>query len=363
MGKYDIFQAVAVQPDVKCVEKRSDIQKNLNRILELIDVAPQISMQAKSNYLEPSWAPFKLISFPEFFIQGHEGNWKYQHYLDEVLIEVPGPETEQLAKKAKEYQIYISACALVQDEWIEDGYFWNMHFIIGPTGEIIHRYRKLTVATHWELSISPHDVYDRYVEQYGDSLSAFFPVTDTEIGKIGTITCMDGHFPENSRALGIQGAEIILHPLLADPLMSKPHEIWQMMNRLRGYENVAYCIAPSWGTLTSTRTKTFAPGKSMISDYDGKVLAYADHPGEAMISAVINLEALRRRRLDPSRNYPTMLRNEIYRKIYEKDIYPANVFVDHSPKTRIERDSLATIKKFLADGIFNYPEKIPDYLK
>jgi predicted amidohydrolase len=363
MAKYDIYSAVAVQPEIKSVEDRSDIQRNMKRTLELIDVAPQVSLTAKSSYSDPCWAPIKLVSFPEFFLQGHEGSWPYQHYLDNVLIELPGEETEQLAKKAKEYEIYIAGCALERDEWIKDGYFWNTHFIIDPKGKIIHKYRKLTLATHYELAVSPHDVYDKYIAEKGDSLSTFFPVTDTEIGKIGTITCMDGHFPENSRALGQQGAEIILHPLLVDPLLSPPYEIWQMMNRLRGYENVAYVVSASWGSIIGKRPKYFTPGKAMISDFNGKLLAYADYPGESMVSAVINLEELRRRRLDPSRNYPTMLRNEIYRKIYEKEVYPANTFDKHSPRSRVERDSMATIKKFLADGIFTAPGKMPHYLK
>ncbi|NHM26565.1 hypothetical protein G7K71_06085 [Desulfofundulus sp. TPOSR] len=362
MSKYDIFTAVAVQPEIKAVEDRSDIKKNLKRTLELIDVAPQISLTARSNYNEPCYAPIKLIAFPEFFLQGHEADWSYQHYLDNVLIELPGEETEQLARKAKEYDVYIAGCALVRDEWIKDGYFWNIHFIIDPKGEIIHKYRKLTVATHYELSVSPHDVYDRYVAEFGDSLSSFFPVTETDIGKIGTITCMDGHFPENSRALGIQGAEIILHPVLVEPLLSPPYEIWQMMNRMRGYENVAYVVSASWGAIYGKRPKYFTPGKAMISDFNGKLLAYADYPGEMMVSAVINLEELRRRRLDPSRNYPTMLRNEIYRKIYEKEVYPANLFSKFPPHTRVERDSMATIKKFIAEGIFTAPEKMPSYI-
>lgn len=88
MSKYDIFSAVAIQPEIKSVETKADIQKNLKRTLELIDVAPQVSLTAKSNYSETNWAPVKLISFPEFFLQGHEGNWPYQHYLDNVLIEL-----------------------------------------------------------------------------------------------------------------------------------------------------------------------------------------------------------------------------------------------------------------------------------
>lgn len=361
---YDIYTAVAIQPEIKLVEKREDIMKNLKRVLELIDAAPQVQPTAKEGY-EGNWAPIKLISLPEFFIQGHEGHWTYDHYINEVLLSFDSEEMYLLAEKAKEHKVYIAGCILENDpDWIDDGYFFNTHFIIDPNGQVIHKYRKFTVATHYELAVSPHDVYDKYVALYGDDLSAFFPVTETEIGKIGTITCMDGHFPETARALGIQGAEVILHPLLTDPQMSEPQNIWQAMNKMRAWENVCYVIGASWGAVTGgRRPKYFAPGKSMIVNYNGVVTAYADHAGEAIISAVINLEELRRRRTDPSRNFQTLLRNEVYRKIYEKDIYERNQFLHESPKTRAARDPFEVIKKFIADGTYIPPKTLPDYLK
>ncbi|CAM5199832.1 Formamidase [Ureibacillus acetophenoni] len=361
---YDIYTAVAIQPEIKMVNERKDIMKNLKRVLELIDCAPQVQPAARETY-DGGWAPIKLISLPEFFIQGHEGHWPYKHYIDEVLIEIDGEEMSLLADKAKEHKIYIAGCILERDpDWINDGYFFNTHFVMGPDGNIVHKYRKFTVATHYELAVSPHDVYDKYVSMYGDSLSSFFPVTDTEIGKIGTITCMDGHFPETARALGLQGAEVILHPLLTEPSMTEPYNIWQAMNKMRAWENVAYVIGASWGTITNAlRPKNFAPGKSMIVDFNGIVRAYSDSPGEAIISSVINLEELRRRRMDPGRNFPTLLRNDVYRKIYEQDIYPRNQFMDASPETRSARDPRLTIKQFVENGIYKLPEKVPNFLK
>jgi predicted amidohydrolase len=354
---YDIYTAVAIQPEVILVETRDDIMKNLKRCLELIDAAPQVTITAKGGY-QGSWAPIKLISFPEFFIQGHEGTWSYEHYINEVLIEIPGEETRLLSEKAKEYNVYIAGTALEKDpDWIDDGLFFNTHFIIGPNGDVIHKYRKVAEATHFGLSVGPHDVLDRFIELYGDDLSSFFPVTDTEIGKIGTITCMDGHFPEHARALGVQGAEVILHPLLIDPLMTVPNDIWQAMNRMRAWENVCYVVGASWGSLIGAkRPKNVSPGKSMIVNYNGLVTAYSDTPGEAIISSVINLEELRQRRMDPSRNFPALLRNEIYRKIYEKEVYPPNQFIHGSPKDRKARDPMETIKRFVKEGIYIPPK-------
>jgi formamidase len=358
---YDIFTAVAMQPEIHVVHERSDIQKNLTRCLELIDAAPQLQANPKTTY-DGSWAPIKLISFPEFFLQGHEGHWPYDHYLEEVLIELPGEETALLSEKAREYKLYIAGCALERDPaWIDSGHFFNTHFVIDPSGEIVHKYRKMTTATHYELSLSPHDVYDKYVELYGDDLSAFFPVTDTEIGKLGAITCMDGHFPETARALGVQGVEVMLHPTFIDPLMTEPMETWQMLNRMRAWENVCYVVAASWGGLIGARRpRNVAPGKAMIINYNGVVTAYLDHAGEGIACAVINLGELRRRRMDPSRNFQTLLRNEVYRKIYEPEVYPPNQFADVPARDRHVRDPLETIRRFVAEGIYVAPSPVSD---
>jgi predicted amidohydrolase len=361
--EYDIYTAVALQNEIKVIEERSDLQKNLDRVLKLIDYAPQSQIAARGRY-EGSWAPIKLISAAEFFIQGHDGGWTYEHYMKNVVVDLPGPETEQIAKKCKEYGIYFAGCVLERDHEFDMGIIWNTQFIIDPRGEIIHKYRKFTNAIHFELNISPHDIKDKYAEKYGgDKLSTWFPVTETEIGKIGVITCMDGHFPENARALGIQGAEIILHPLFASPLMAKPLDIWQTLNRARAWENICYVIGASWGDIHGNRQRTFAPGQAMIVDYNGVVQALADYPGEGMVTATINLEELRRRRLDPSRNFPTQLPTDTYRLIYEKEIYPPNLFLDRVPTTRKERESVNVIKKWVDEGIYVLPEKLPGRFK
>jgi len=361
MAQYDIYTAVALQNEIICVRDRSDLKTNLNRLLELIDVAPQSQVASRGTY-EGSWAPIKLISAPEFCIQGHEGKWPYEHYLENVLIEIPGPEIDKIAQKCKEYGIFFAGCALERNEWTRDGYIWNTQFIINPKGEIIHKYRKVMSAAHYEICISPHDVKDRYAEEMGgDKLSTWFPVCDTEIGKIGTITCMDGHFPETARALGIQGAEVILHPLFAAPMMGKPHDLWQCLNRSRAWENTAYVVGASWGQIHSRRQKAFAPGQAMIVDYNGVVIGLCDFPGEGMCTATSNLEELRRRRLDPSRNFLTQLRTDIFKQIYEEEIYPPNMFADHAPTTRKERDSLREIRRFVKEGKYILPEKVPGW--
>ena len=39
-----------------------------------------------------------------------------------------------------------------------------------------------------------------------------YPVFETAVGKVGVYICYDRHFPEGARALGLNGAELVLIP-------------------------------------------------------------------------------------------------------------------------------------------------------
>jgi Carbon-nitrogen hydrolase len=60
-----------------------------------------------------------------------------------------------------------------------------------------------------EHSVTPHNVWDRWVELYGRGLDAFYPVADTEIGRLGFLMANEGSYPENARGLAMNGAEVV----------------------------------------------------------------------------------------------------------------------------------------------------------
>ena len=63
--------------------------------------------------------------------------------------------------------------------------FFNVGFIINPRGKAILKHYKVSPLFPVEHSVCPHDVYDWWVEKYGRTLDAFWPVVDTEIGRLG----------------------------------------------------------------------------------------------------------------------------------------------------------------------------------
>ena len=322
------YVAACIQPDLHMCETRKDIKKNLDRYVELIDYTA-------GYYWE--W-PCKLIAFPEYFLQGvttpGKGEKKRGGFLD-VAITVPGEETEVLGKKAKEYGLYIAGAGIVEHDPNFPGHWFNTGVVIGPTGDVILRYRKWHIPGWLGLGTSPHDVFDKYKELYGGDLKSLFPVVDTEIGKLGVFTCYDGWSPEVARALAFNGGEVLVHATAAPcDTIEGASDTWTLTNRARAHDNLVYVLAPDWGRVKyQYYPENFCPGRSQIVDYNGRIIAEAPYPGESVIGALIDIEALRRRRTLMMWNYWPDLRAEVFKEIYEHPIYPPNLFLEHPPES------------------------------
>ena len=322
------YVATCIQPNLHMCETRQDIKKNLDRYVDLIDYTA-------GYYWE--W-PCKLITFPEYFLQGvttpGKGEKKRGGFLD-VAINVPGEETEVLGRKAKEYGLYIAGAGIVENDSNFPGHWFNTGIVIGPTGEVILKYRKWHVPGWLGLGTSPHDVFDKYKELYGGDLKSLFPVVDTEIGKIGIYTCYDGWSPEIARALAFNGGEVLVHSTAAPcDTIEGASDTWTLINRARAHENLVYVAAPDWGKVKyKYYPENFCPGRSQIIDYNGRIIAEAPYPGESVIGAVVDIEALRQRRTMMCWNYWPDLRAEVFKEIYEHPIYPPNLFLEHPPES------------------------------
>ncbi len=349
------YTAVAVQFDyvLNASEKPSVMKKlNLERSMRSIDyVVRQFAVGSK-------WAPVKLVVFPEFFLAGWIFMGKDQAQYDRSMaIEIPGKETEILGQKAKQHGIYIAGTSLELDPTWPD-HVLNCGFIIGPDGDVILKYRKVTPALHWETAVSPHDIYDSYIKHspYGADLRTFFPVVDTLIGKLGYFLAFDGFYPETTRALAINGAEILIRSSGSiAPWGQVPINNWEIGNRFHAMSNLAYVVASTQGrTIGSDQPEFRCPGNSMIADFNGAVVAMADYPGDTVTGGVINLEMLRRRRMDPTWNFLSQLRTEVYRDIYKEPIYPANRSLKKGFANVGERDS--PIENLVKRGIYTKPE-------
>lgn len=347
------YMALALQPTMRGCMRRSEVMTNIHHIGELIDAAV---------WLSSIDLPVRLICIPEGCLQGFTGevfDWDHEKYVDEMALDVPGPETEALGRKAKQHNAYIIGQAKVKHPKFPRKFF-NAAFVIDPHGEVIHKHHKLQVFAR-EHSTVPHDVWDKWVELYGDGLDAFFPVVDTEIGRIGCVICMEGSFPETARGLAVNGAEILYRPAYPEPYVA--NGLWEVQNRARALDNTCYVVAPNPANYFLTQSSkdaidTFG-GQSMIVDYQGRILSEHKYgAGPSYAGAIIDVEALRQYRARSLwGNWLRDLRTEQFRCIYAQPIYPKNLGLDKHPGRHADHDEIRhrVTAEMMGKGIYQRP--------
>lgn len=166
---------------------------------------------------------------------------------------IPGPSTEYFGQLAREHRIHLVVGLVERDRHL----VYNTGVLIGPSGELIGKYRKVALPrTEIEAGVTPGTEY---------------PVFETAIGRVGMMICYDGFFPEPARQLSIRGAEIIAFPVAGcNPLLAAA----------RACENHVFLVSSTY---------TDASQNWMISavyDQEGRVLAQARQWGSVAIAEV-----------------------------------------------------------------------------
>lgn len=265
----------------------------------------------------------KLVVMGEFFMHGQGGHgFRSPITLERLAIRYPGPEMELLQDFALKHKVYVAGSSFEIDDKFP-GHIFNSAFILSDTGELIHRYRKIQCADVWGSlpDTTPGSIYDRYLDTFGYDF--LFPVTDTPIGRLGTMVCFDQAHPEIARMLTKYGAEVIIHP------SSEGHgcgrEGWDAARATRAFENTAYVLsampggeyfAPATDDLPTTQMR----GHSRIIGFDGAVLGVADSSGACILTGSIDLRALKRARANARNNLSLWDDPEVYAHAYHGEV-------------------------------------------
>jgi len=94
--KIEKYTALIMQPHVYVAEDRSEIKRNVDRALQMIDFGVGYHWEL----------PARLAVFPEYFMQGVTTPGKGEHGIDSFMkkaITFDGPEFKALSDKAREY--------------------------------------------------------------------------------------------------------------------------------------------------------------------------------------------------------------------------------------------------------------------
>ena len=358
------YMACAVQARWHIIERREQILE------ESIPYWERIMVPVTWCNME---LPMRLVAFPEGCLDGWPEDFldlPHQHAYDKLAIDVPGPETERIGKNiAKKYGTYVIFTAKAKWPEVIKNRVFNTAILINPDGEVILKHAKNIVGT-FETSTTPHDVYDAWVKSFGDGLDAFFQVADTDIGKIGSLICWEGSFPETWRGTAMNGAEVIYRTAYIN--WGGADRWFKIQNQANALFNCVYTINPTMAEMAHTTVTGYtgkpspyeflgvdvSGGDSTIFDYRGQLQAYASPGmGETFIFAPVNIEGLRNYRARVScGNWLPHIKSEIFAKIYEKPVYPKNSRMK-APKQREEytKEYMRVVETLIQRGVFTAP--------
>ncbi len=188
-----------------------------------------------------------IVVLPEFFLTGMASTRPHDECM-RIARTIPGAETAVLGALAQRLGCYIAGAAWERDDAWPDRFF-NGAFIIGPSGDVELRYRKLNEGNFHAgvTGTTPADVLDEYEEKVGRE--TLFPVLDTPHGVLGCVICNDVNYPETVRQLVLRGADIILHPT------GEPNggylDLWQATRVTRALENHCFWVSANHGPYRS----------------------------------------------------------------------------------------------------------------
>lgn len=157
----------------------------------------------------------------------------------------------------------------------EEGNIYNSLGVFEPAGDLIGKYRK----THLFSGSPVHE--QRYLTQ-GNSL------TVVRVGDMtfGLLICYDLRFPEISRMLVLNGAEVLV-VCSAWPFPRDAH--WKTLLAARAIENQVYVVAAN--RIGSDGPLTFC-GSSCIVDPLGVTLTGGSHDSEELLISEISPEVV-----------------------------------------------------------------------
>ena len=359
LGPVAPYLAVGLSTVVYGIGERKHIRRNLRTIEDGIHAAMSvISINM----------PVKIVALAEGALTGFTDEaFDIPHVTAarELFIDIPGEETEQLGALAKLYGTYlIVQCKARWPEVMPDRFF-NMLFVISPQGEVVHRAAKNHLWCR-ERSCTPHDVYDRWVELFGDGIDAFYPVLRTDdVGNIGTICCSDGEYPEAVRALAFNGAEVVYRPSEAVPMTNWGSErggTWLLQNRAHAHFTNVYVLAPNVGPVflhpKMEHPFDIGGGSSHIVDYMGNVISYSPSGYNTFVAGMVDIEQLRQFRvMNLNSNWIKDLRTEVFRRMYDEPIHPRNLWLEQDPLRHAEVDDVyrGNIRRLIERGTFTPP--------
>ena len=235
-----------------------------------------------------------LVVFPELALTTFFPRW-YMEDQAEVDTwferEMPGPETQPLFDRAREYGIAIS---FGYAELTPDGHHFNTSILTDRQANIVAKYRKVHLPGHSEFD--PDRAFQHLEKRYFEPGDLGFPVWRNMDAWMGMLICNDRRWPEAYREMGLQGVELVMlgynTPSVnaqrdgEGPAMRLFHSDLSM--QAGAYQNSAWVVGVAKG---GSEDGNPLIGGSVIVNPEGYVVQQAKTEGDELLVHACDMDA------------------------------------------------------------------------
>lgn len=236
----------------------------------------------------------RLICFPEFQMAFSSAKQSSKQLTNVAESAENGNFIVKLCSAARSCKIDVVATIYEKSDELSFKRVYDTAVLINSKGNIISRYRKVHLYDALGFKESLKLMAGNSIEQ----------PSETSTGTIGLMICYDIRFPEISRILAVQGAEILAAPSAwIQGVMKEEH--WVTLLKARSIENGLYMVAPDQvGNIFSGRSMVIDPFGSVILDMGNREgMEVVDIDISRVQSVRKSLPLLKNRRNDVYRNH------------------------------------------------------------
>ena len=264
------------------VQMKSSVDKELNlaHSLKLIN--------------EASKKKARLICFPEFQMAYSPPEQKSES-LHKIAEKITGNFVSILSNSAKQNRITVIATLYeIINTNGKNHKVFDTGVIINELGKLQTIYRKVHLYDALGFKESKKLLAGSIIEK----------PSKTSVGKLGLLICYDMRFPEISRILTVNGANILVSPSAwVAGFMKREH--WEIMVKARAIENGVYVLAPNQvGNIYCGHSMAVDPFGATIVDMENREgIEFIDIDCSKIDTTRRTLPLLTNRRTDVYRNY------------------------------------------------------------
>ena len=263
------YTAVGLIPTVRGIRTRAEIQRNLDHIAQLFKAA---------SWLSSLDLPVRLVAIPEGALQGFNDevlDLDHVTYARECAIDIPGPETASSATSPSQLERVHHGPGQGAPRGVPRPLLQRRLRHRPAAARSILKHYKLATLYPVEHSMTPHDVWDRWIELYGRDARRLLPGrrhgdrppgrADGQRGLLPGERPRPGDERRRGRLPRLLPAPAHRQRVLRDP-EPRPRAGQQLLRR-----RPQPGAPTTWTPTPTTPIDTFG-GRSMVVDYKGRIV-------------------------------------------------------------------------------------------